>query len=117
MDTRQDIIRSLNSEKPLVDFKPLKTVDDLVMGELTLGQSDKDYLYRKRFDGHHISVSDVGVLSKKARQVPAMLYYPKLLAYSTLVGRSNLGKRCRYSAETGYGRRHNSSRVFFENQS
>jgi hypothetical protein len=85
MDKKQATIKSLNDEKPTIEFKPLKTVDDLVMGELTLGQSGKDYVYRKRFDGQQIGVGDVGVMAKKSRQTPAMLYYPKLLAYSTLV--------------------------------
>lgn len=81
-------IISLNQHHPVDLFKPLKTIDDLVLGEITLGETSTEYVYRKRFDGLQISVSEIGKLAKKAKKVPSLLYYPKILAYSTQVATS-----------------------------
>lgn len=83
------MIESLSSDHPITHFKPVKTVDDLVMGELTLGESDQGYIYRKRFDSQQITVNEIARLAKKARQSPSLLYYPKIVGYSTLVSPSH----------------------------
>ena len=74
---------NLSSRHPAFPFTAVKTLYDKVLGELILGETPRGFAYAKMVErGHKITVLEIAYWLERAKEVPATLYYPRIIGYS-----------------------------------